>query len=135
MNQKENFSAPNGSIPILETLTLSENFSEKWIHISFLLILSPIVWALSKYITPSELVILSTFSLVMCAYFHVLFHQKMACVHNVQIQVLSSIRDMLWKKLNTTKVIYLAENDLSDDEMEEEKDIQKKANGSLKLNS
>jgi hypothetical protein len=79
---------------------------------------------MSRYIAPSELIILATFSLAMCGYFHVLFHQKMANINNVQIQVLISIRDMLAQKLNTTtKIIHLREeecSELEDEEVENE---------------
>jgi len=92
------------------------NFDEKWIHITFFFLISPLIWALTKYITPSELIILTTFSVVLCGYFHVLFHHKIGCVNHVQIQVLTSISEMLRDKLLSNKVIYLSqEEDMEED--------------------
>ena len=92
-------------------------FPEKWIHVSFVLMTVPMILGLHSFMSSAQLILLSTFCFLLCGYFHMIFHQKLSTCYTVQVEVLTSIRDMLSEKLNTKKVIIMENTEESDDDI------------------
>ena len=97
----------------------TRSVTEGWIHILFLLLGAPTIIGLNRFAPLSELILLCTFCFILCCYFHVIFHQKTNSMHTVQVEILTSIRDMLSKKMNT-KIIYMGKDGSSSSSSDEE---------------
>lgn len=95
----------------MKNMDEKNQFSDRIIHLVFAALCAPIVFSLNYFVSISQIILLTTFCFIICGYSHFLFHERLSAVHKIQIEILTSMKDILVQKMNTQPLIYIEGSD------------------------
>ena len=85
---------------------------DAWIHILLLGLFFPLLVMMSRYMEMTQLILISTYILLLDVYFYFLFHTLTKKGHTEHHRVLVSIEDILRSKLDTNDKIYIIQEEI-----------------------